>query len=118
MSEELKTILERIANKLDELDKRVSRLEGGKTETKRNNVIETSRFTAKVDRARKGVGLALKFAKFVKVENNAVYVVLSEDEAMNFVKSLYREISNVVNGAKSEAKRKSAEKTKVRVVEE
>ena len=130
MSEELKEVLERIESKLDDLDKRISALERGqpsKRTKKKTGEVKTSKFTMNVNRARKGVGIAIRFEKFVKVENNVAYVVLNEDEARNFIKSLYREITNVLNGANgmngktsknTEKKASYRKKTSVKIVEE
>lgn len=130
MNEKLEAVLERIVNKLDELDKRISVLESGKTlkkVEKKAGEVKTSKFTMNVNRARKGVGIAIKFEKFVKIENNVAYVVLNEDEARNFIKSLYREITNVLNGTNgingktsknTERKASYKRKTSVKIVEE
>ncbi|RLF64470.1 MAG: hypothetical protein DRN30_05490 [Thermoplasmata archaeon] len=130
MSKELKEVLERIESKLDDLDKRISALERGqpsKRTKKKTGEVKTSKFTMNVNRARKGVGIAIRFEKFVKVENNVAYVVLNEDEARNFIKSLYREITNVLNGANgmngktsknTEKKASYRKKTSVKIVEE
>jgi len=130
LSKELKEVLERIESKLDDLDKRISALERGqpsKRTKKKTGEVKTSKFTMNVNRARKGVGIAIRFEKFVKVENNVAYVVLNEDEARNFIKSLYREITNVLNGANgmngktsknTEKKASYRKKTSVKIVEE
>ena len=130
MSEKLEAVLERIVNKLDELDKRISALESGKTlkkTEKKTGEVKTSKFTMNVNKARKGVGIAIRFEKFVKIENNVAYVVLNEDEARNFIKSLYREITNVLNGTNgmngktsknTERKTSYKKKSSVKIVEE
>jgi hypothetical protein len=130
LSEKLEAVLERIVNKLDELDKRISALESGKTlkkTEKKTGEVKTSKFTMNVNKARKGVGIAIRFEKFVKIENNVAYVVLNEDEARNFIKSLYREITNVLNGTNgmngktsknTERKTSYKKKSSVKIVEE
>ena len=130
LSEKLEAVVERIVNKLDELDKRISALESGKTlkkTEKKTGEVKTSKFTMNVNKARKGVGIAIRFEKFVKIENNVAYVVLNEDEARNFIKSLYREITNVLNGTNgmngktsknTERKTSYKKKSSVKIVEE
>lgn len=125
MSEKLEMVLERIVNKLEELDKRLSKLERGKTEKEipKKSVIETSKFTTSVNKAKKGVGIVMRFPKFVKIVNNTVYIVLNEDEAVRYVKSLYREVMSIVNdknGQSSESTPRQSYKKKssVKIVEE
>ena len=116
---ELLDRLEEVVKKIEGMEKRISALERGKgtkrleKETPKEHVIETPKLKAKVGKARKGVGITMKFPKFVKIVNNTAYIVLTNEEAVKFVKSLYKEVMNVVNGTNENRERK-----KVRIVEE
>ncbi len=133
MSEEVKELLEKIVNKLDELDKRISALENGKTPKKieRRNVIETSKFLTEFTPAKKGVAIVTKYAKFIEIRDHTAYAVLTPEEFEEYLEKFYREGKRLLNELKngssnfSKSASRSASRTtvrkkksRVRVVEE
>jgi len=80
-----------VRNKLEEITERLERLEKQKNETRDAESVEVnlSRMNIRLQQARKGVAMRIRFAKYVKPNNRGeYYVILTEKDVRDLVNAL------------------------------
>jgi len=81
--EEFEEFCKFVRNKLEEITEKLERLEKQKNETRDAESVEVnlSRMNIRLQQARKGVAMRIRFAKYVKPNRNGeYYVILTEDD--------------------------------------
>ena len=89
--EEFEEFCKFVRNKLEEITERLERLERKNEDMREAETVEVnlSRMNVRLQQARKGVAMRIKFAKYVKANNRGeYYVILTEDDIRNLINAL------------------------------
>ena len=111
--EEFEEFCKFVRNKLEEITERLERLEKQKNETRDAESVEVnlSRMNIRLQQARKGVAMRVRFAKYVKPNNRGeYYVILTEDDIRNLINAL-QTIKIPQNVSNSESSRNAKVRT-------
>ena len=80
-----------VRNKLEEITERLERLEKQNNEMREAETVEVSlsRMNIRLQQARKGIAMRIRFAKFVKPnQKGEYYVILTEKDVRNLINAL------------------------------
>ena len=111
--EEFEEFCKFVRNKLEEITQRLERLEKQKNETRDAESVEVnlSRMNIRLQQARKGVAMRIRFAKYVKPNRKGeYYVILTEDDIRNLINAL-QTIKIPQNVSNSESSRNAKVRT-------
>jgi len=89
--EEFEEFVRYVRNKLEEITERLERLERKNEDMREAETVEVnlSRMNVRLQQARKGVAMRIKFAKYVKANNRGeYYVILTRNDIRNLINAL------------------------------
>jgi len=111
--EEFEEFCKFVRNKLEEITERLERLERRNEDMREAETVEVnlSRMNVRLQQARKGVAMRIRFAKYVKANNRGeYYVILTEDDIRNLINAL-QTIKIPQNVSNSESSRNAKVRT-------